>query len=83
MYHEAPTPSRPMSQAEVAKELRSALQVGSVKAKGGRMTSYEFVHGLGLQPLADAMADILCRYMVFTKKPPTAPHTTPQARKDK
>jgi hypothetical protein len=33
--------------------------MGAAKTKSGRMTVYDFVHGIGLQPLADSMAQIL------------------------
>lgn len=68
---------RAMTNREVADELRAALQVGAARAKSGRMTVYELVHGIGLQSLASEMAQTLCRYMVFMKKPRTHGHSTP------
>jgi hypothetical protein len=47
------------------------------------MTVSEMVHGFGLQLLAKEVTDILSGYMVFLKKPPREPHSTPDSNRDK
>jgi hypothetical protein len=83
MDRDAAENCRVMTKVEVAKEFRSALQIGAARTKGGRMTVYELVHGMGLAALADAMAENLCLYMVFLKRPPASDHRTPSRAKDR
>src|SRR6185503_15771848 len=82
MDEKIPENCRVMTDNEVANELRMALQIGAARAKSGRMTVNEMVHQFGLQLLAKEVTEILSHYMVFLKKPPREPHSTPAGHRE-